>query len=87
MRGTTFYDGRTMADIIEKAEQVTKDVVAKHAARVDADGTFPEESMAALARAGLLGILSAPEVGGAGQGFGVAARVVERLAGSAPRPR
>src|SRR5262245_562154 len=69
-----------MNDIIEKVDTVAKGVVAEHATRVDAEAAFPEESMRALAGAGLLGILSATSVGGGGQSFGAAARVTERIA-------
>jgi alkylation response protein AidB-like acyl-CoA dehydrogenase len=50
-----------------------------HAAAVDR-GAFPEATLAAMARSGLLGLVSATCVGGQGQGLAEAARVVERLA-------
>jgi hypothetical protein len=55
------------------------EVVAARAAEVDG-GAFPMRSIEALAEVGLLGLLSAVEVGGAGRGARAAARVVERLA-------
>jgi alkylation response protein AidB-like acyl-CoA dehydrogenase len=69
-----------IASILESVDRIVADVIAPHAAAVDADGTFPEASIAALRAAGLLGLLSAEEVGGLGLGFPDAARVVERVA-------
>ena len=64
----------------ESLEQVATEVVAPHAAEVDRTGSFPAQSIDALARAGLFGLVSAPEVGGSGQGPRAAAGVIERLA-------
>ena len=63
----------------DELERIATEVVAAHAAEVDG-GAFPTRSIEALAEAGLLGLLSAVVVGGAGQGPRAAARVVERLA-------
>src|SRR3954469_25669922 len=52
---------------------------AQRAAGVDR-GEFPTETLRALGDAGLLGLISAPEVGGKGLGLPAAAAVVERLA-------
>jgi alkylation response protein AidB-like acyl-CoA dehydrogenase len=54
-------------------------VAAEHAAAVDREGRFPRESLDAAAREGLLGLVSAAEVGGMGHGLRDAATVVERL--------
>ncbi len=54
-------------------------IAAAHAADVDR-GTFPTQAIAALRDAGLLGLVSATEVGGKGEGLAAAAVVVERLA-------
>jgi alkylation response protein AidB-like acyl-CoA dehydrogenase len=54
-------------------------IASKHAAAVDR-GEFPTETLKALREAGLLGLISATEVGGKGQGMAAAVRVVERLA-------
>ena len=54
--------------------------VAPDAATVDRQSAFPERGVNALAAAGLLGAVSAPEVGGLGLGFRGAATVVGRLA-------
>jgi isovaleryl-CoA dehydrogenase len=60
--------------------RVIDDVVAPNALAVDRDGAFPREGIDALGRAGILGLASATDVGGAGLGLGEAALVVERLA-------
>lgn len=52
---------------------------AHRAARVDS-GEFPSETVRALGDAGLLGLISATEVGGKGLGLPAAAAVIERLA-------
>jgi len=54
-------------------------IAAQHAASVDR-GDFPTEAVRALGEAGLLGLVSATEVGGQGLGLPAAAAVVERLA-------
>src|SRR6186713_1799209 len=61
-------------------EQICADIVGPDAATVDQQGVFPERGVNALAAAGLLGAVSAPEVGGLGLGFRGAATVVGRLA-------
>ena len=54
-------------------------VAADNAADVDAAGHFPRATIDALAQAGLLGLISATEVGGRGAGMRQAAELVERL--------
>jgi isovaleryl-CoA dehydrogenase len=56
--------------------------VESAAAGVDASGAFPRPAIRALGEAGLLGLVSASEVGGRGGGMREAAAVVERLAGA-----
>ena len=59
---------------------VVADVVAPAADEVDRSGAFPRAAIDALGEAGLLGLISSPDVGGGGQGFSGAAPVIERLA-------
>jgi isovaleryl-CoA dehydrogenase len=66
----------------DKLAKAIDDVVAPKAADVDKSGTFPRDSIQALERAGMLGILSAADVGGGGLGLRAAAEVIERLAGA-----
>ncbi len=63
-------------------ERVINDVVAPRAAAVDAEATFPAEAAAALGQSGILGLMSASEVGGGGLGLAEAAEVIEKLAGT-----
>lgn len=64
----------------KRLDTVATDVAAKHAEAVDRKGTFPRASMDALAAGGLLGLLSAREVGGMGMTIGAATLAVERMA-------
>jgi alkylation response protein AidB-like acyl-CoA dehydrogenase len=61
-------------------EQVVAGVVAPAAAEIDQTGAFPRAAIDALGVAGLLGLISAPEVGGQGLAHRAAALVVEHLA-------
>jgi alkylation response protein AidB-like acyl-CoA dehydrogenase len=67
-----------MFDLVPRANSVAE-TAATHAAEVDR-GSFPTETIAALAEAGLLGLISSQEVGGRGRPLADAALVVERLA-------
>jgi alkylation response protein AidB-like acyl-CoA dehydrogenase len=60
-------------------EQVIADVVAPLAGEIDHSASFPRAAITALGEAGLLGLISAPEVGGMGQAHRAAAHVVEHL--------
>ncbi len=51
---------------IEKAQAIANEVLAPHAADVDAQGRWPAEGVEALAKSGLLGLTVATEFGGAG---------------------
>ncbi len=59
---------------------VVTEVVAPNAVAVDRAGAFPRASVDALAAAGVLGLISSPDVGGSGEGHRAAALVVEELA-------
>ncbi len=67
-------------EILESIDRIAREVTAPAAPKVDAESAFPEETIDALAAAGLLGVLSAREVGGLGLGPRAAAAVIERLA-------
>src|SRR6187551_1905445 len=67
-------------DYLARLEEIVTTVIAPAAAEVDAKGTFPRAGMEALGKAGLLGLISAQEVGGLGQGHRAAAMSVERVA-------
>ena len=59
---------------------VIADVVAPAAAEIDRTGAYPRAALDALGRAALLGLVSAPEVGGGGEGHRAATAVVQSLA-------
>jgi alkylation response protein AidB-like acyl-CoA dehydrogenase len=64
----------------EALDQVVTQVVAPSADRVDRQGAFPSEAVAALGRHGLLGLTVDPAMGGGGRGLREAAEVIEGLA-------
>ena len=68
-----------MSDYLDSLDQVIRDVIAPSAEETDRTGTFPTTGLQALGNAGLLGLLSAKDVGGSGNGVRAAADVVERL--------
>jgi alkylation response protein AidB-like acyl-CoA dehydrogenase len=70
------------ASYLDDLAVVTAEAVQPTAVQVDREGQFPRAAIQALADAGLLGLVSAAEVGGRGQGLRAAAQVVERLAGA-----
>ena len=65
---------------LDALEDVINDVVAPAAVEIDRTAAFPRAAVDALGHAGLLGLVSAAEVGGQAQGPRAAALVVERLA-------
>jgi isovaleryl-CoA dehydrogenase len=60
--------------------EVIRDVIEPAAAEIDRSGAFPRAGVEALGKAGLLGLMSGPEVGGGGQGLSAAAAIVTELA-------
>src|SRR5258708_14579659 len=64
---------------LDTLEPIAVDVVAPAAAEIDAKGEYPRAALNALGQAGLLGLVSAADVGGLGLGHRAAALVVERL--------
>ena len=66
-------------DLHEATERVAE-AAREHAARVDAEASFPSATIEAAREQGLLGLTSAAEVGGQGGGVREAAQVVERVA-------
>ncbi|MBC8078321.1 MAG: acyl-CoA/acyl-ACP dehydrogenase [Chloroflexales bacterium] len=61
-------------------DQVIADVVAPAAIEIDQTGSYPRAALDAMGKAGLLGLISAREVGGQGEMHRAATLVVERLA-------
>jgi alkylation response protein AidB-like acyl-CoA dehydrogenase len=71
-----------VAPYLDALAPVLSQVVEPAAVQVDRHGAFPRAAVDALGRAGLLGLVSAREVGGGGEGLRAATEVVERLAGA-----
>jgi alkylation response protein AidB-like acyl-CoA dehydrogenase len=65
---------------LQTLEPIATDVVAPAAVDIDATGEYPRAALQALGKAGLLGLVSASDVGGLGHAHRAAALVVERLA-------
>lgn len=70
----------TATAFVSKASSLAREVLARHAAEVDATPRFPEESLEGLATQGFLGLCVPATLGGAGQGPRAFAAVVEELA-------
>ncbi|GGK76285.1 acyl-CoA dehydrogenase [Planomonospora parontospora subsp. parontospora] len=69
-------------DHMTSLNEAIETTVAPQAAETDRAGAFPRSSIDALAKGGLLGLISAAEMGGRGEGLPAAARVIERLSGA-----
>jgi alkylation response protein AidB-like acyl-CoA dehydrogenase len=65
---------------MDKLNKIVEEIIAPMAVEIDQMGAFPRAGMQALGEAGLLGLISATEVGGLGQGHRAAALAVERVA-------
>src|SRR6266566_5273096 len=72
----------TSNDSLAALDSVVENTIAPQAAEVDRSGTFPRSNIEALAKVGLLGLISSTDVGGRGQGLRAAAQVIEKLAGA-----
>jgi len=69
---------------LDALADIDKEVLQPLAPRTDAEARFPREAIAALGKAGLLGLVSATAVGGQGLGLKEAAQVVAQLAQTCP---
>lgn len=61
-------------------DRIIKETVAPAAEEIDRTGAYPRDALKALGKAGLLGLVSAPETGGLGESHRAATLVVERIA-------
>ncbi len=66
--------------IVNHAAAVADEAIAPHAARVDRERAFPKESLAAIGKAGLLGLTIPAAHGGMDQGLRTAAAVLDQVA-------
>ena len=73
-------DTTQAASYLDSLEKIAVGVIRPVAAEIDQSGAFPRAAMNALSAGGLLGLISAQEVGGQGQGLRAAAFVIERVA-------
>jgi alkylation response protein AidB-like acyl-CoA dehydrogenase len=65
---------------LDSLEKIAMEVIHPAAVEIDQTGAFPRVAMDALSQGGLLGLISAKEVGGMGEGLRTAALVIERVA-------
>lgn len=66
--------------IVQRIAALADQHVAPHASRIDRDGAFVRESIAALAEHGILGLTVPVEFGGMGQGLRTMAAAVDEIA-------
>lgn len=71
---------RPDAPYLATLSTIIREVVAPAADSIDQQAIFPRAAMQAMGEAGLLGLISAREVGGMGEGHRAATAVVEQLA-------
>src|SRR5580765_7600715 len=71
---------REATDYTATLERICIETFAPAAPHVDQQGAFPERALKALSDFGLMGAVSAPEVGGLGLGFKGASAIVGRIA-------
>lgn len=64
---------------LETLDSVINEVIAPAAVEIDQTGAYPQAAMDALGKAGLLGLISAKEVGGLGEAHRAATLVVEQI--------
>ncbi|MEU7775619.1 acyl-CoA dehydrogenase family protein [Micromonospora taraxaci] len=77
---STVDNAQSTPDVADTLGAVIDEVIRPQAASVDREGVFPRSGVDALGAAGLLGLASSTEGGGAGHGMRTVAEVVERLA-------
>jgi alkylation response protein AidB-like acyl-CoA dehydrogenase len=67
-------------EIVQRVATIADHEVAPHAASVDTKGAFPQESIAALAKGGFLGLTIPAAFGGLSQGLRTAAAAIDEIA-------
>src|SRR6266705_6411966 len=65
---------------LDALEPILTEIIAPTASEIDRTAAYPQAALDALAQAGLLGLVSAKEVGGLGEGIRAATLVVEQIA-------
>ena len=64
---------------LDSLEGVISEIIAPLASEIDQTGTYPRAALEALGKAGLLGLISARDVGGLGEAHRAATLVVEKI--------
>lgn len=75
------------AELLRVADVIESDLVRVNAAEIDAKAQFPRENIEALREGGLLGIVSAKEVGATARACAPRPRSSSASRGSVRRPR
>ena len=65
---------------LDTLDKIAIEVIRPAAVEIDQTGAFPRAAMEALGKAGLLGLISAQDVGGLGHGMRAATMIIERVA-------
>src|SRR5260370_13989741 len=65
---------------LDALEPILMETIAPDAGEIDRTAVYPQAALDALAQAGLLGLVSAKEVGGLGEGIRAATLAVEQIA-------
>jgi isovaleryl-CoA dehydrogenase len=77
-------DSPRLRELVGRAREITKTVIARNAEREDAEALWPEPALRALADAGLMGLNVPESLGGHGEGLAGLAAVAEVLADESP---
>lgn len=72
------------SEMLAKLDIICNETIAVNATEVDKDGCFPRENITALGQAGILGLISAVELGGMGLGLDSAIKVSKCIARACP---
>ena len=67
-------------EIVDIVRHIAGTVIRSNASQVDIDSSYPEHSIAALAKEGFMGLIVPTEHGGMGQGLRVVAAVLDEIA-------
>jgi alkylation response protein AidB-like acyl-CoA dehydrogenase len=65
---------------LDELEPILTEIIAPAAGEIDRTAAYPQAALDALAQTGLMGLVSAQEVGGLGEGIRAATRVVKQIA-------
>jgi isovaleryl-CoA dehydrogenase len=78
------WGSERLNDLVGRASEITRTLIAANAAREDAEGIWPEPAMRALGDAGLMGLNVPEELGGHGEGLAGLVAISEVLARESP---